>query len=483
MNRSLIRATQLNPDVSGLVYQYTKDVYPEYRTYSGVSGVDIVSGAGRVGLVSAGSILSSGIVNKINNITGGSIFLTGQSGISIYQSGTNSLILSYIGGSVQSINGAQGAVTLTGLGNVSISNNYSTVSISGRSITGQGGVLTYNSGEMTYIDGRRLVYTANGQTGNINLVGSGGVYVYSNSGTLIIDGTYAANSGIMALNGKKGFVNLTGYAYPSYDSRMIEMFWDVGYNSFIIRDKGMGWGMENIPDSLSSNQVYIGDHNSSLYGHNVLTHGDYNNIDHSSGIVMLNGAENYINTSSNVAMINSSESDIENISNTTLINGNKMQDLRSNAFVVGNGIPNSSFDIIGMRSISTGETLKFLKPQKSSTYGIFVPIGSVLVGEMDYVFLNSNINDFWANFKPMENGTYGKKYFMIQRNNDDTVSIKDQADLFGGSQSYQVGLSGANDGNFYVYSSGVSGQDHISQASLRFSAMSFQDFVYNSDTF
>lgn len=483
MNRSLIRASQLNPDVSGLVYQYTKDVYPEYRTYSGVSGVDIVSGAGRVGLVSAERILKSGIVNQINGITGGSVQFTGFSGISVSQSGTSYIAISYNGGSVASINGVQGAISLTGLGDVTISNNSSTIYISGKSITGEGGISTYNSGQLTYIDGRRLVYTANGQSGDITLVGSGGIYVSSSSGTLVIDGTSAANSGVMTINGQRGDLEITGFNSSLEDSRIINTYWEPVFGSFVFKNEGVGWGAGNILDSLSVNQVYMGNNNASYYGYNNIINGDYNEAHRSTGINTINSDDNYIQDSTRVTLINSSGCDISDVKDTVIINGKKITSARSHSVIIGNGIPNSSFDMVGMRSISTGETVKFLKPHGATSFGVSIPTGSVLVGQMDYVFLNSNISDFWANFDALESGTYGRKYFMIQRNNSDMVSIKDQADLFGGSQSYQVALSGASDGNFYVYSSGVSGQDHISQASLHFSVMSFQDFVYNSEVF
>ena len=69
------------------------------------------------------------------------------------------------------------------------------------------------------------------------------------------------------------------------------------------------------------------------------------------------------------------------------------------------------------------------------------------------------MTDFDASFDAKNFGIYGKKYFMAQRATNLQIDVKDESDLFGGTNKYNLFISGGNDERLYVWASGYSGSD------------------------
>jgi hypothetical protein len=113
-----------------------------------------------------------------------------------------------------------------------------------------------------------------------------------------------------------------------------------------------------------------------------------------------------------------------------------------------------------------------MKIPKSKRDGIFIQTGSVLIGHIDYVAAAYHITDFYASSNVVNNGMYGRKYFTIQRTNNVIINVRDEADLFGGSDRYNIVLSGANDANLYLLASGYSGHNVFFMANVQYTQFS-----------
>lgn len=465
---TLIRASQLHPDVSGLVTNYTSPLYPNYNNIYATSGI--------VGIESGDSLVltlrngDNGVVNNINKVTG-EINVTGISGIGTYFNNSTLYIFPSGIGTVGTLNQLSGNLTLRGSGTVQIwPLNTNSIVISGYSITGADGINTFVSGNVLRIKGDSVT-RLNSTSGQINLVGRNGVVIQPTGQNIFIDAGSAAFSGVNSINGMQG---APMFLLPGKDINVTNL---TGQSVIILNYIGSGWGTNNtITGNIDVRSSFIGNNNYINDGIDTFVHGSNNFSTNNRNCTFLRASENVLENNRNLCLINTSGSFINDVSSSTIINGQFNTPTtfpHPYAFAVGTPSDNTFFNSLHMKALISGgfgvvnfNPIKKMKVPKTNYDGIFVQTGSVLIGHIDYVAARYNIQNFYASYDVASDGIYGRKYFTIQRGTNLRIDIKDQADLFGGSNKYNIILSGAFDTRLYVLASGFSGHDTVFMANL-----------------
>lgn len=465
---TLIRASQLHPDVSGLVTNYTSPLYPNYNNIYATSGlVSIESGDSLVLTLANGN---KGVVNNISNVTG-VINITGVSGIGTYFNNSTLYIFPSGIGTVGTLNQLSGNINLRGSGTVQVwPLNTNTIIISGYSITGGDGINTFISGDILRIKGDSVT-RLNSKSGQINLIGRNGITITPTGQDIYIDAGSAAFSGVNSLNGMKGSPL---FLLPGKDIGITNL---TGQNVIVLNYIGSGWGSNNsITGSSDPQASFIGNSNYINGGIDTFINGYGNFSTNNKNSTLIRSSENVFENNQNLCLINTSGSFINNVHASTIVNGqfNAASTFpHPYAFAVGTSSDNTFYNSLHMKALISGgfgivnfNPIKKMKVPKTSYNGIFVQTGSVLIGHIDYVATKYNIQNFYASYDVASDGIYGRKHFVIQRGTNLKIDVKDQADLFGGSDKYNIILSGANDSNLYILASGYSGHDAIFMANL-----------------
>lgn len=466
--KTLIRASQLHPDVSGLVAGYTSPLYPNYNNIYATSGLSAIQSGDSLVLTVQGG--NEGVLNNVNGITG-SINITGFSGIGTYFQNSTLYIFPSGGGSVGTLNSLSGNVSLTGRGTVTVwPISSDLIAISGYTIVGEQGVQTYISGNNLRIRAD-AVYRINSTSGDINLVGRNGVSIIPTGQSIIIDAGQAAFSGVNAIN---GIQNGPLFLLPGKD---LGIFNATGQKTIILDYIGSGWGSNNILTNVTDNRTsFIGNANNIQADQDIFVHGSSNFTTGNKSSSLLRSSNNQLQACENACIVNSTGSSFFQIKGSTLINANNFHGSTYNhpyGFAVGTSSDNTFYNSIHMKALISGgfgvsgfNPIKKMRVPKSNYDGIFVQTGSVLMGHIDYVAARYNIQDFYASYDVASDGIYGRKHFVVQRGTNLKIDIKDQADLFGGNDKYSIFLSGANDTKLYILASGFSGHDAVFMANL-----------------
>lgn len=458
-----VRASQLHPDVSGLVRGYTEDLYPNYSDIQGVSGITVANSGG-VCIVGGGSIFGSGLVNTLNGLVG-LVNVTGRSGIFAQVSG-QTIILNLTGkNDVSSLNSITGDLNLAGYGTIDVwPLNATTIAISGIPITGQQNITSYISGGVIRL-AAQLVSKINNQSGALTFVGQGGITV-SGSGSNIYFNGDGINTGVNSINDVNGNIVLKSGNDISIEPNIYTKEITLSYN-------GHGLGNGNIVGSGVSSYAWFGDANFFQSGTYAFANGNNNNFYSYLNLSTLNAIGCTFNSCKNSTFINTTGSTFNNVSGSTFINGTAQSSFpHPYSFGVGNSMANSYDNRITMKALCSGGQMKPMRVAKTSYSGIFIPTGCAIVGHIDYVAARYNITDFLASFS-ISGGIYGRKYFTVQRNTNLAVSVVDQADFFGGNDYYGVFLSGGADEALYIWASGYGTDDVIFNASVQYSQFSF----------
>jgi len=442
--RTLIRASQLNPDVSGLVTQYASGVYTSFDNFSGISGINAFKSGSYLVINQDQEQKVYSVNNLINNV-----IITGESGVYAKVSGQN-IYIGYSGG------GGGSVAKISGYGNVDVwQYNQSTYIISGISITGSNGIETsYNPFKTLLTVKGAGIGRINNITGNISLIGTNGIQVETTGQSIYFNGSEAAKSGVNSLNGlNNGPVIITG-------GNDISLSTNSQSKSIIVNYSGIGWGNSNNLLGVNSYVNYIGNSNTFNATTKSISVGDLNTIQESTGIFMFGSNESRLKYSNNSTFINTIKSDLVNLTGSTIINGTINNDVFRHpyAFGVGGSDDNTFTATFFMKAFLSGQKTRAPLVVPKTTYsGIHVPTGSVLFGEINYACVRYDITDFAASFDAKNFGIYGKKNFLVQRATSATVEVADESDLFGGVSNYGIFLSGGYDGNLYIFASGYSG--------------------------
>jgi len=448
--RTLIRSSQLHPEISGLIKTYSDPNYPNYSNIFGVSGINTIA-SGNVLFITPGT--AGSYVTNVNGLTG-NINFTGVSGVRAFSSGNN-IVIGLTGAlSVTTLNTLNGNITLVPKGLVDIwPLNSNQIAISGIQITGEGNVYSYYSGGLLRLRSTS-VGAINDKSGSLNILGIGGINVINTGQNIFIDGSFAAGSGLHSINGIGG-VPLTLIAGTD-----IEIINQGFARSIFINYAGRGWGADNYFYDSGQNINWIGRFNIFDANTGMFVHGQSNVLENNQKCATLNTYNNRLRYSQNSTYINTYNSLFFENSGSTVINGTFSSGLFKHpySFAVGTSSPNTFSASVHLKAVTSGkEIVKALKVPQSDYSGIFVPTGTVLVGHMDYVAARYDITAFSASFDVGEYGIYGRKYFVIQRGTNLQTYVRDQSDLFGGNDKYTIILSGGNE-CFYVLGSGYSGQ-------------------------
>lgn len=472
--RTLIRASQLHPDISGLITGYTSKLYPNYNDILATSGLSSYkSGDSLVLTLKDGSAVSS-----INNLSG-KLNIYGQNGLRVFQSGSG-IYLSMTGlGTVGTLNGLSGNINLQGSGIADIwPINSNTIAVNVPEMVGINAVSVFHSGGKIYISttSDSNIGTINGLGQNVNIYGEHGASIRVTGQSIYVNTYNAAHSGVNSLNGMNGSpIAITG-------SRDIIVSNNDVLKRININYVGSGWGDDYFLSNLSGkkNINWIGDLNFFDGDNKVFVQGYQNGFIENEQCGVLNGVKSTFLRCQDIAAINSHDAFISGISGTTLINPYIHNHIyqNNNSFMVGTPNINTFFNhslfvakITGFNS-SNFNPIKVMKIPKSSQDSIFVATGSVLIGHLDYVAAAYHITDFYASSNIAENGMYGRKYFTIQRTNNLLINVRDQADLFGGSDRYNIILSGANNGRLYLVASGFSGHNVFFMGNMQYTQFS-----------
>ena len=472
--RTLIRASQLHPDVSGLITGYTSKLYPNYT--------DIISASG-LSSYKSGDFLVLGLkngssVSSINNLEG-KLSIYGLNGLNVTQSGSG-IYLNVTGlGTVGTLNGLSGNINLQASGIADVwAINSNTIAVKVPEITGINAVSVFHSGGKIYIttSSDSNVGTVNGLGQNVNIYGEHGSSIRVTGQSIYINSYDAAHSGVNSINGLKGApIALTG-------SRDILITNNDLLKKITVNYIGSGWGDDYLLSNLSGkkNINWIGDLNFFDGDNKVFVQGTQNGFIENEQCGVLNGVKSTFLRCQDVAAINPHDSFISGISGTTLINPYFHNHIyqNNNSFMIGTPNINTFFNhslfvakISGF-NVSNYNPIKLMKIPKSTQDSIFVATGSVLMGHLDYVAAAYHITDFYASSNVAENGMYGRKYFTIQRTNNLLINVRDQADLFGGSDKYNIILSGANNGRLYLVASGFSGHNVFFMGNMQYTQFS-----------
>jgi hypothetical protein len=471
--RTLIRASQLHPDISGLISGYTSNLYPNYS--------DILAGSGMASYVSGKSLVlglrDGASVSSINGISGKLNFF-GRNGLRVFTSGNSGVYFDLTGfGAISTLNGLSGSVNIQGSGIADVYPiNNNTIRVNVPELSGIDGVNVFHSGGKIYIgqssDPNEI--TIGGQ--NIEIYGEHGASVRITGGAVYIGAFQAAHSGVNSLNSiKNGNVELV----PGKDIRITP---NQSTKQIYVEYIGSGWGDDYFLTNISGkkNLNWIGEQNFFNGDSDVFSQGRQNGFIQNNKTAILNGSNNFIVRCEEVAALNPHRSYISGISGTTLVNANIDNNVYQNdySFMVGTPNVNTFFNTSLMTAKVTGfnsvnfNPIKKMKIPKSKRDGIFIQTGSVLIGHIDYVAAAYHITDFYASSNVVNNGMYGRKYFTIQRTNNVIINVRDEADLFGGSDRYNIVLSGANDANLYLLASGYSGHNVFFMANVQYTQFS-----------
>lgn len=448
--RTLIRASQLHPDISGLVKAYGDQLYPNYNNLSGASGIKSIA---------VGNTLYFTLNNEngafVQSVVGlsGSIDLTGISGIFTQVSG-KTIYIGYSGGG----GGLFGFSNISGYGNVDVwPINPTTLAISGISITGGNGIETiYNSNKSLLTIRSSGIGRLNNRSGDVSLVGRNGAQITVTGQTIFIDASQAAFSGVNSING------LQGAPLSTIGTADININTVTGLNSIFIGYTGRGWGSDHLFNGDNFDVNYIGNENIFLNNQSSFIDGDGNILQQNTGIVTLNSQESNYSQNNNSTFINVTGSTFSNITGSIFINGilNSQKFRHPYAVGFGGSVDNTFSTNLYMKSFLSGkQIMKTLKVPKTSYSGIYIQTGSILFGEINYVAVRYDVTDFDASFDAKNFGIYGKKYFMAQRATNLQIDVKDESDLFGGTNKYNLFISGGNDERLYLWGSGYSGSD------------------------
>jgi len=466
--RTLIRASQLNSDVSGLVKQYADPLYPNYHTLSGVSGIKSTPGSNSTLYFSLQNF-ESGMVNGLNGLHG-NVFVTGRSGIYTYSDGTG-IYFSLTGGNfVNKLNTLTGSLTLSGAGTIDIwPYSPNIIAISGMSITGEKNIVSYVSGNIIRLSAQ-TVSKLNSVSGAVNLVGSGGANIIVNGQNIIIDATNAARSGVGAINNLRGDdITIAGAALGN-----IDVYTNPYLNTISLSYIGSGFGQPAFIGSNVSSTYFIGSNNTFYSPNNSIFANSINTVySGNNQVTAINSSGCSINNNTECSVINSNISAVNNTTGATLINGNNINAGFNHPYSlgIGNSSNNSYFATINLKAlVSGGQVLKAMKVAKTNYSGIKVPTGCALIGHIDYYAVKySPVTDFLASFPNIEQTIYGRKYFIATRGTNLQTQIKDQADLFGGTDRYGVFIESGNDASIYLYASGNSSESTIFHACVQYS--------------
>jgi len=472
--RTLIRASQLHPDVSGLVTEYTSPLYPNYN--------DIIGGSGIMAYASGDSLvigLRDGTsVSSINNLSGKINFL-GSNGIRIFQSGSG-IHFNITGlGSVGTLNNLSGNVNIQGSGIADVwPLNANTIVVNVPQITGTDAVSVFHSGGKIYVSTTfdSNIGSLNGLGGNVNIIGEHGASVRITGQSIYINTFEAAHSGVHGINNIKGTnISLTG-------GKDINVSNSSPLSRITLNYVGSGWGDDYILSNLSGkkNINWIGDLNFFDGDNRVFSQGFQNGFVENDQSAVINGLKSTFLRCRDITAINAHDAFISGVSGTTLINPYIHNNIyqNNNSFMVGTPNINTFYNTSLFTAKVTGfdvinfNPIKLMKIPKSTQDSIFVATGSVLIGHLDYVAAAYHITDFYASSNIVENGMYGRKYFTIQRTNNLLINVRDQADLFGGSDNYNITLSGANNGRLYLVASGFSGHNVFFMGNIQYTQFS-----------
>lgn len=458
-----IRASQLHSDISGLVRDYTQQLYPNYSDIVGVSGLTVTNSGG-VCVIGGYNIYSDGQVQKMNGLTG-SLQITGTSGIFTRVSGQTLLISLTGANNVNRLNTLSGDITLVGYGLVDVWPIDSThIAISGMPITGQHNIYSYVSGGVIRL-GVQAVRSLNNQSGALTLIGQGGLAVSGSGSSIFLNGE-GINTGVFSLNDINGNITLKSGSDISISSNPYLKEITISYN-------GHGLGAGNLAYSGSSNYAWFGDANTFQSGNYALINGNSNTAQTYLNLTAINALGCSFSKCTNSTFINTSGGAFAGVTGSTFVNGSASNSfVHPYAFAIGNSMDNSFQATIAMKALCSGGQMKPMRVAKTSYSGIFIPTGTVLVGHIDYAAARYNITDFLASFS-LASGIYGRKYFTAQRNTNTAVTVVDQADFFGGNDNYGVFISGGNDASLYVIASGYGSESVIFNASVQFSQFSF----------
>lgn len=473
--RTLIRASQLHPDVSGLVSGYTAPLYPNYN--------DILAGSGISTYISGRSLVvglqNNTSVSDINGLSG-SIQLRGFNGVNISKTGNN-IDFNLTGlGTVGTLNGLSGNLNIQGSGMADVwPLNYNTIVVKVDPISGLDPVSVFTSGNQTIISiaSGNAMTSLNGVAGDAIIYGEHGISVSTSGEGIYISAYEAAHSGVHGINDIRGKnIILSG-------DESIRVLNDESNGEILINYIGSGWGDNYLLLNISGkkNINWIGDLNFFDGDNRVFSQGYFNGFIQNELCATLNGYKSYLYKCSNTATINANESIVSGISGTTLINPHLTQGtyLNNHSFMVGTPNINTFYNTslytakISGFEVSNFNPLKLMKIPKTTQDFINISTGSVLMGHIDYVAAAYHITDFFASSNIRNNGMYGRKYFTVQRTNQLQVNVRDEADLFGGFDKYNILLSGGtNDGRLYLIASGFSGHNTFFMANVQYTQFS-----------
>jgi hypothetical protein len=466
--RTLIRASQLHPDISGAVKAYADPLYPNYSYLSGVSGLKTVPIGNTLYFT-----LNNNNGNFVQSFAGltGNVNITGTSGIYSYVSGGSTIVFGLTGAtSVNRLNTLSGNLTLSGAGNVDVwPLNASTIAISGISITGQENIVSYFSGGAIRLSAQ-TVSQINNKSGSITLIGENGTSVRVTGQNIYIDSSGAKNAGVKSLN------TISGSDILLSGTNDININTNTFLKTITFSYIGSGWGTNLSTQAGSYN--WIGYQNFFASGNSAtFINGDRNYLVGNKSVSTINCNDGYFANNKGCTYINLSGAYLFNQTGSTIINGVNMTGgdafPHPYSFGIGNSVNNSYFGNINLKAlISGGQVIKAMKVPRTKYSGIQVPTGAALVGHVDYFACKyAPVTDFLASFagKDFEETIYGRKYFVIARGTNLQTVIKDQADLFGGSDDYGIFIESGNDANFYIMASGKSTESTIFHASLQYS--------------
>lgn len=473
--RTLIRASQLHPDLSGLITGYTNPLYPNYN--------DILAGSGIYTYVSGKSLVveleSQTNVSKLNGLSG-DINLRGFNGIKISKTGQD-IDFDITGiGTVGTLQGLSGNLNFQPSGIVDIwPLNYNTIAVEVKPFSGLSPISVFESGGKNIIslESGNNVTTLNNIYDSVDLLGEHGISLRTTGQNIYISAYDAAHSGVHSINQIKGTdIVLSG-------GKDISIVDDSANGTVTFDYNGSGWGDGYLLLNISGkkNINWIGDLNFFNGDNRVFAQGYQNGFIENEICATLNGYKSYLVKCSNTAAINPNDSITSGISGTTLINAHLSQGVYQNnhSFMIGtpniNTFYNSSLFTAKISGFGTPNfnPLKLMKIPKTDQNYIHIATGSVLIGHIDYVAAAYHITDFAASSNVVENGMYGRKYFTVQETNNLQVNIRDEADLFGGIQDYNILLSGGvNDGRLYLIASGFSGHNTFFMANVQYTQFS-----------
>jgi len=444
--RTLIRSSQLHPEISGLIKNYSDPNYPNYTDIFGISGINTFR-SGNYLLVTA----NQG-VRSVNNLTG-SITVTGTSGV-LATVQNNNITISLTGAaSVTTLNTLNGNINLVPRGLIDVwPLNSTQIAISGVQITGEGTVFSYYSGGTVYLRGTSIG-SLNNKSGALNIVGVGGVNVINTGQNIFIDASFAALSGVQRINGIAG-VPITLSEGSDIDINTVGS--DISINYI-----GKGWGFGNYYYTTGVSENYVGNYNLFDGNTGVLINGNSNQIEKNNDVAAINSYNTRIKDSKRSTFINTNGGTHFNLTGSTFVNGAVGSGIFRHPYAFGIGMPATNTYAATMQmscKLQGIEMLKALYVPGTKYSGIFIPTGSVIVGHIDYIGTRYDITDFNASFNLVDEGIYGRKDFIVQRGSEPEVFVRDQSDLFGGNNKYSLILSGSEDQVFYLLGSGYSGQ-------------------------